>query len=102
MRADPYGHSFITYNSTELRRKVSNWKRALPWITPYYAIKSNPIEPLINDIVAGPYGTFDCASKGVFDSHTILGNSSGITSWSITLQYYLQQSSQGRKGFTLC
>ncbi|CAK69987.1 unnamed protein product (macronuclear) [Paramecium tetraurelia] len=64
VKIDPYGHSFMIYNSNELKNKVNQWKQALPWITPYYAIKSNPIDPILKVIVDGPYGTFDCASKG--------------------------------------
>lgn len=43
--------------------KLNNWKSTLPWITPFYAIKSNPIKPLLQDL-AGAGGSFDCASKG--------------------------------------
>ncbi|CAK78892.1 unnamed protein product (macronuclear) [Paramecium tetraurelia] len=50
-RIDPYGHSFMIYNSIELKNKVNQWQLTLPWITPHYAIKSNPIEPLIQDKV---------------------------------------------------
>ncbi|CAD8150165.1 unnamed protein product [Paramecium octaurelia] len=64
VKIDPYGHAFMIYNSNELKNKVSSWKQTLPWITPYYAFKSNPIEYILKDIINGPYGTFDCASKG--------------------------------------
>ncbi|CAD8045762.1 unnamed protein product [Paramecium sonneborni] len=63
-RIDPYDHSFMIYNPNELKNKINSWKQIFPWITPYYAIKSNPIKPIIQDILNGPYGTFDCASKG--------------------------------------
>ena len=43
-------------------RKLSVWKKALPWIKPHYAIKSNPALPLLNDLHASGSG-FDCASR---------------------------------------
>jgi diaminopimelate decarboxylase len=51
---------------------VSNWQSKLPWIQAFYAIKSNPIFPLLNDLYiilinftrsAKENVGFDCASK---------------------------------------
>ena len=42
--------------------KVEKWKSKLPWIQPYYAVKSNPIKPLISDL-SNMEVNFDCASK---------------------------------------
>ena len=59
---DPNSASFLIYNSHEAQRKLKNWKSSLPWIQPYYAIKSNPIKPLLEDLhLLG--ASFDCASK---------------------------------------
>lgn len=35
----------------------------MPWIQPFYAIKSNPIQPLLNDLSSHENIGFDCASK---------------------------------------
>jgi len=59
---DPNSSSFLVYNSHEAQRKLRNWKSTLPWIQPHYAIKSNPIEPLLDDLHQLGSG-FDCASK---------------------------------------
>ena len=61
---DPFSDSFFIYNPEEVVKKLESWRSSLPWITPYYAVKSNPIQPLLADLgTAG--GSFDCASKGV-------------------------------------
>jgi diaminopimelate decarboxylase len=59
---DPNSSSFLIYNSHEAQRKIKNWKTTLPWIHAHYAIKSNPITPLLEDLHHGGAG-FDCASK---------------------------------------
>jgi diaminopimelate decarboxylase len=59
---DPCSASFLLYNSHEAQRKLKNWKAALPWIHPHYAIKSNPIKPLLEDLY-NLGSNFDCASK---------------------------------------
>lgn len=58
----PASTSFMIYNSTEANRKLTNWWKALPWIRPFYAIKSNPIPMLCKELAAGGAG-MDCASK---------------------------------------
>lgn len=70
------------YNTLEVKNKILNWKSKLPWITPHYALKSNPIEPIVHDVINGPYGAFDCASKGVLLFYYIfLGNSISLKIW---------------------
>jgi len=58
---DPKGTSFLVYNSAEAKRKISNWKATLPWIKPFYAIKSNPIKNLLRDL-KNDGANLDCAS----------------------------------------
>lgn len=70
---DPLGHSFLVYNPNEAVNKLRNWNKTLPWITPHYAIKSNPIKPLLHEF-ASLDGSFDCASKGVLTYSLLLGN----------------------------
>jgi len=60
------------YNKNDLTSKVDAWKEKLSWITPHYAVKSNPISPLLQDLVIRG-GSFDCASKGEIKSILKLG-----------------------------
>lgn len=66
VKHDAYAYSFFVYNGQEALRKIDSWRKTLTWITPYYAIKSNPIPALLNDLISRNTG-FDCASKGVSD-----------------------------------
>lgn len=59
---DTLSSSVLVYNPIEAIGKINAWKRALPWITPHYAIKSNPTTQLIEDLAAEGAG-MDCASK---------------------------------------
>lgn len=43
------------YDKTSVYRQLSNWHECIPWIKPYYAIKSNPSSYLLEDIVKHPY-----------------------------------------------
>ena len=52
----------MVYNSFEANRKIQNWFSTLPWIRPYYAIKSNPISLLCKELASAGAG-MDCASK---------------------------------------
>lgn len=52
----------MVYNSHEANRKLDNWHKSLPWIRPFYAIKSNPIPLLCKELAAKGSG-MDCASK---------------------------------------
>ena len=46
--------------------------KALPWIKPHYAIKSNPSTPLLQDLIQEG-SNFDCASRAELDSLLTLG-----------------------------
>lgn len=62
MRKQPKSTSFLVYNSTEAARKLAVWQSRLPWIRPFYAIKSNPLSCLLKELTAGGAG-LDCASR---------------------------------------
>ena len=59
---DNLSSSCLVYNPNEAQRKVAQWKKALPWIHPHYAVKSNPCEMLLSDFAQKGAG-MDCASK---------------------------------------
>lgn len=59
---DSLSSSILVYNPAESARRISNWKTALPWIQPHYAIKSCPSMDLIKDFAKQGAG-MDCASK---------------------------------------
>lgn len=63
INSDKYHYSFFVYNGQETLRKIDAWRQTLTWITPFYAIKSNPIPNLLDDLISRDTG-FDCASKG--------------------------------------
>lgn len=63
IESDPLSSSFLIYNSNYTLNKIKKWRQKLPWIKPFYAIKSNPIQPLLTDVVSSELG-LDCASKG--------------------------------------
>lgn len=54
--------SSFVYNSFETKRKYNTWIKALPWIKPHYAIKANPAQPLLQDLIEQG-SNFDCASR---------------------------------------
>lgn len=62
VKNDELSTSFLLYNPIEATRKLDNWKKALPWIKPHYAIKSNPYEEIVSDFLGNGAGA-DCASK---------------------------------------
>jgi|JI6StandDraft_1071083.scaffolds.fasta_scaffold07085_9 diaminopimelate decarboxylase len=62
VKRDPLSPSFIVYNRTETLRKINVFRTKLPWVNLYYAMKANPIEALLRDVV-GAGGGVDCASK---------------------------------------
>lgn len=45
--------------------QMARWRRYLPGVRPYYAVKCNPSNAII-DMVAALGGSFDCASVGEF------------------------------------
>jgi diaminopimelate decarboxylase len=55
--------SFLIFNAAEANRKLEKWKRLLPWIKPFYAMKSNPASYIIKTVSKNK-GGIDCASKG--------------------------------------
>ena len=55
--------SFLIFNEAEMLRKLNKWNRLLPWIRPYYAMKSNPASYIIKTLAKNGAG-LDCASKG--------------------------------------
>jgi diaminopimelate decarboxylase len=63
IKDDPLSSAFLVYNQSSLEKQIAQWKQKLSWITPFYAIKSNPIPPLLRDMRNQNIG-FDCASKG--------------------------------------
>ena len=50
------------YNHLDTMTQYNMWKMNLPWIQPYYAVKANPIEPLLKNLFENG-SSFDCASK---------------------------------------
>ena len=59
---DKLNSSILIYNPAESARRIANWKAALPWILPHYAIKSCPSMLLIKDLASQGAG-MDCASR---------------------------------------
>jgi len=39
------------YDKPALLHQANKWAKQLPWIKPYYAVKSNPLHYVINDLV---------------------------------------------------
>jgi diaminopimelate decarboxylase len=68
----PMSSSFLVYNSTEANRKLTTWQATLPWIRPFYAIKSNPLNCLVKELTTGGAG-LDCASKNEIKQALDLG-----------------------------
>lgn len=58
-----YKRPFFAYDMSAPSRLTNLWKTIFPRIQPYYAVKSNPDENLI-DALAGGGVNFDCASLG--------------------------------------
>lgn len=54
--------SSLTVHLSALRSRVSLWKRALPDIRPYYAVKCNQLSPILEELQKQGCG-FDCASS---------------------------------------
>lgn len=45
-----------------VENRIAQWRKNLPWIKPFYAIKSNPLSHILADVQKHSCG-FDCASK---------------------------------------
>lgn len=43
------------YDKTNVYNQLDKWSQNIPWIKPFYAVKSNPSQHLIKDIVSHPY-----------------------------------------------
>jgi ornithine decarboxylase len=55
--------SFRVTNLSSIERQVILWKRQLPDVIPYYAVKCNP-DPVILNVLAKMGINFDCATQG--------------------------------------
>lgn len=58
--------SFRVINLSLIERQVMLWKRQLPDIKPYYAVKCNP-DPIIVNCLGKMGVNFDCATQGEID-----------------------------------
>ncbi|ORZ00431.1 pyridoxal-dependent decarboxylase [Syncephalastrum racemosum] len=65
-------NAFFVCDIGEVYRQHLRWKRLLPRITPYFAIKSNP-DPLVSKLLASLGCGFDCASKSEIQQVLDLG-----------------------------
>lgn len=53
------------YQPARLATKIREWRRHLPQVRPYYALKCNPMPQLVSDLrIVNPDMAFDCASSG--------------------------------------
>lgn len=62
IKRDPLSPSFIVYNRTETLRKIKIFREKMPWVNLFYAMKANPIDPLLRDVIQSGCG-IDCASR---------------------------------------
>lgn len=51
MHKERFKNSAFLYNPNQTKRKIRTWKEKLPWITPHYAMKSNPTEIILKDLI---------------------------------------------------
>lgn len=63
IRNNKVNGSFRVTNISSIENQVRLWKRQLPDVTPYYAVKCNP-DPVILNVLAKMGINFDCATKG--------------------------------------
>ena len=56
-------NAFFVADLAEVYRQYIRWRRELPQIIPFYAVKCNP-EPMVLHLLAGLGLGFDCASNG--------------------------------------
>ncbi|KAI1824720.1 ornithine decarboxylase [Xylaria intraflava] len=64
--------TFFVGDLGEVYRQHMRWKRNLPRVKPFYAIKCNP-DPKVLQLLAGLGTGFDCASKGEIEQVLALG-----------------------------
>jgi hypothetical protein len=43
IQKDQFADSFMLFDGRAVQAKVDAWRQALPWVRPYYAVKSNPM-----------------------------------------------------------
>lgn len=66
--ADPrLDEPFYTVDLGDICRKVKLWRLKLPRVTPFYAVKCNPIPAVLKVLASFGLG-FDCASKNEIDT----------------------------------
>ena len=58
--------SFLVTNLTAVINQFHQWKRELPMVEPFYAVKCNP-DPVIVRLLASLGCSFDCATMGEVD-----------------------------------
>jgi ornithine decarboxylase len=58
--------SFLVTNLTAIVNQFHQWKRELPMVEPFYAVKCNP-DPVIVRLLASLGCNFDCATMGEID-----------------------------------
>lgn len=62
VQQDSLQNSFLVFRPDLLQGQIDQIKERLPWIRPHYAIKSNPISPILEQVRDNGLG-FDCASQ---------------------------------------
>jgi ornithine decarboxylase len=43
------------YDKSNVYKQIDNWAQNIPWIKPFYAVKANPSQHLIEDILSHPF-----------------------------------------------
>lgn len=66
IRAGIEDASFLVTNLTTVVEQFDQWKRELPMVEPFYAMKCNP-DPVIIKLLATLGCGFDCATMGEID-----------------------------------
>lgn len=58
---------FYLFDPSSITRRMQMWKKYLPEVEMFYAIKSNPDPVIVNKMVNNGHG-FDCASMGEIEN----------------------------------
>ena len=66
MKVNEYEDSFVIFNLREILDQHKKWLFKMPRVKPYYAIKCNPNEIML-EILSAMDVNFDCASKVIFE-----------------------------------
>eukprot|EP00796_Vickermania_ingenoplastis_P012130 gene12130-8351_t len=61
--SNAFGDPFYIIDFGRVMEQMARWRAALPMVRPYYAVKCNPFQPLL-ELLAALGAGFDCASKG--------------------------------------